>query len=142
MTDEVFDLDAAAAEAEGAPLEFTFCGERWSIKHMKAFGRHTKRALSAIGGNDDDAAVDLMLSTGMGAERYERWKQLDPGIGVEEALLDRWLEHCGLSRGKSESSTDSSVTTETPSTPASSLPTSWDSATSSPDGSALPASSS
>jgi hypothetical protein len=119
MTDEVFDLDAVAAEVEGDPLEFTFRGESWSIKHMKAFGRNTKRLLSSLSENDDDGAVDLMFSKGMGEERYERWKEIDPGIGVEEALFNRWLEHCGLSRGKSESSADSSASTETPSKPVS-----------------------
>jgi hypothetical protein len=113
---QVFDLDAVAAEAEGAPLEFTFRGEQWSIKHMKSFGRATKRLLANIGSDDD--AVDVMLTKGMGEERYRRWQEIDPGIGVEEALLEKWLEHCGMSRGKLPDSTGSSESTEQPSTPA------------------------
>lgn len=128
---EVFDLDAVAAEAEGAPLEFDFHGERWSIKHMKSFGRATKKLLANIG-NDDDA-VDIMLTKGMGKERYKRWQEIDPGIGVEEALLDRWLEHCGMSRGKSSDSTGSSENTEPPSMPVSSPSTGSASEPSSPE---------
>jgi hypothetical protein len=115
MTDEVFDLDALAAEATSRALRFTYAGREWQLAHVTDFDwRVTRDGISG-----DMEAVDTIFRRGLGAEQYAQWEQVEQPTHVVSALFDRWLEHCGLSRGKSESSTDSSESTEKPLKPAS-----------------------
>lgn len=112
------DLDAVVAEAEGAPYRFRLRGQRWEIKHVQAFGRKNAELLRAFDG-DNEAAMELVFSVGMGGPRYKEWQDQDPEIGVlaEVTVLNKWLKHCGLDAGKSEGSDSSSENTEEQSTP-------------------------
>jgi hypothetical protein len=119
MSDQVFDLDAVAAEAQGKPLRFKYAGREWTIKHISAFDwRITKDGISG-----DMEAVALIFRKGMGEEQYAEWEKVDQPAELVGVLFDQWLKHCGLSRGKSPDSTDSSESTGQPSKPASKRPT-------------------
>jgi hypothetical protein len=111
------DLTAASAEADGAPYRFALFGEKWEIKHVKAFGRHNAKLLVEGDRGNEVAMIELVLSVGMGGPQLERWNAKEPGLATEALVLEKWLAHCGLSLPKSEGSEGSSETTEKPSTP-------------------------
>lgn len=111
MTDEVFDLDAVAAEAENRRFSFKYGDRTWTMRHLTDFDWRIAR--DGIGG--DVEAVDRAFREGLGPEQYAEFEQLQQSASVAGALFDAWLKHCGLSRGKSPSSTSSSPSTKTPS---------------------------
>ena len=110
---EVFDLDVIAKEVTEEQLLFRYVGRDWTLDHIRNFDyRITK---DGVGG--DMEAVALSLRYGMGDEQFAEFQKLKLPMAVLDALFDRWLEHCGLNRGKSPDSTDSSESTEKPSKP-------------------------
>lgn len=112
---EVFDLDAVMAESANEPLRFTYAGREWTLDHIQNFDWRVIRG--GIGG--DLEAVVASMRMGMGDEQYAEFDKLKQPVFALDKLFDAWLEHCGLSRGKSPDSTDSSESTEKPSKPAS-----------------------
>ena len=120
-----FDLDAVIAEATGAPYEFTFGGEIFTLPPDADVFAVQKMAKGEVG----DALV-MML----GAEQYARMESLPQLFGVKafEALMTNYMSYIGSTVGESLASTDSSPSTERPSNPTSSVSTASPSATSSP----------
>lgn len=115
MSDEVFDLDAVAAEAQGKAFRFKYEEREWTIRHISAFDwRITKDGI-----NGDMEAVNLIFEKGMGAEQFADWQQVNQPAELMGALFDRWLKHCGLDAGKSPASRPSSKSTAKRSKPAS-----------------------
>jgi hypothetical protein len=113
MTEQVKDYDkTVGAEAGKRAFRFQYEGREWSMRHIRDFDWRLLRE-GAIGG--DMEAVDKVFRKGMGKDQYADWEQVEQSTALLDAIFDDYLEHCGLSRGKSESSTDSSETTEKPS---------------------------
>ena len=97
-----FDLDAAAAEALGEPFRFTWRGAAYEmpndmpidvIRHLEAED-HIETIRAAVG--------------------VEAWDSMPvpPGMRAAALLIDAWMGHLGIGRGKSSGSTDSSESTE------------------------------
>ena len=119
-----FDLDAVIAEATGAPYEFTFGGETFTLPPDADVFAVQKMAAGEIGD-----ALKLLL----GSDQYARMETMPGTFGVKafEALMTDYMRHVGSSVGESQASTGSSASTERPSNPTSSVSTGLPSPTSS-----------
>lgn len=115
MSEDVFDLDAVAAEATGAPLRFTYRGQEWTLAHMTGVDW---RIIDAANEGDMEA-IRKAFRYGMGEEQATRFDEVPQTIAAMTALFRRWLKHNGLTEGESEASPDSSASTARPSKPAS-----------------------
>lgn len=104
-----FDLDALAAEADGAaPFEFTFGGEGYQLP-----GSFDMRAAAALSAGKVYEGLELLL----GVDQWARMQAADQVLtdAMLGALLDRYAEHAGVSLGESSASTSSSKSTVRPS---------------------------
>lgn len=122
MTEQVKSYAHLAAEATRRAFRFQLedGGREWTIRHVRDFDYRLARD-GAIGG--DLEAVAVVFRKGMGDEQYADWEQVEQPPDLLNAIFEDYLNHCGLSSGKSESSTPSSPSTETPSKRASKRPT-------------------
>ena len=110
MTD-VFDLDAAEAEAARSRFPFRYGGREWSLAHLADLDwRVVARADTG-----DMEAVREAVRDGLGADQHAEFEQLRQPVSAMTALFDRWLTHSGLRPGESPASTDSSGSTAGPS---------------------------
>jgi hypothetical protein len=117
MSEEVSKYDVLAAEADRRAFTFSYQGREWSIRHMADLDYRLARD-GALKGDLD--AIDKLFRRGMGQEQFAAWEaETDVPSEVLKVIFDDYLEHCGTSRGKSQDSTPSSGSTETPSKPAS-----------------------
>lgn len=122
------DYDAIAAEAEKRAFTFPYAGRTWRIRRQEDIDwRLLKRSITG-----DVEAVDAIFEHGMGPDQYAAWGDVDQMKSVVSAIFQDYMEFCGIDPGKSENSTGSSESTETPSRPASKRPTRSTSRTSSP----------
>jgi hypothetical protein len=107
MTEEVFDLDALAAEAEQHPFKFTFGGEEYERPPMDM----------KLATEIDGLSMVEVFRKLLGDEQWDRivasTSRLTQPMFV--ALLDRWESHYGSSLGESRASRRSSQSTARPS---------------------------
>lgn len=108
MTDDVFDLDALAAEARGEPFRFRFGGDDYEMPPNVDI----RAALAANEGRILDAFSILL-----GAEQWQR--MLDSESTLDSDLFDKLMQayyaHIGTSVGESRASSSSSKSTAGPS---------------------------
>lgn len=111
MSDDVFDLDAVAAEETKEPLRFTWHGQEWTLAHMTGMDW---RVIESANSGDIDA-IRKAFRYGMGEEQAARFDELPQPIAAMTKLFGRWLDHNGLTEGESSASPDSSGSTAGPS---------------------------
>lgn len=111
-----FDLDAAIAEAEGEPFEFTFGGEKYRLPYSPDL-----RAVAAMEQGKLTDAMRLLL----GSEQWGRLLAADAVFNIPafESLMAAYMKHCGLEPGESKASSPSSESTARPSKRTSNEPT-------------------
>lgn len=104
MTDDVFDLDALIAEAEGEPFLFTFGGEKYELPP-----RVDMLALIAL----DEGRLGDGLRLLFGEDQWQQIEDSDAVFNDQamEALLQRYFAHLGVELGKSGASSRSSGST-------------------------------
>lgn len=108
MTDDVFDLDALAAEADSTPFRFKFGGEEFEIPPMDI-------TWAAIDGSQLSHVDMFKLLVG-----DEQWARITASKArltepLFVALLDKWMAHYGVTLGESRASRRSSKSTARPS---------------------------
>lgn len=114
-----YDLDAALVEEENSePFRFKWGGEVYSLPLLAALPADEQIEF------ENQPVVDQMIRL-LGADAYERLTT-EPGadgrklsMGRLRDLVDAWLAHQGLERGKSPASSDSSANTARRSRPTS-----------------------
>lgn len=111
MSDDVFDLDAVAAEATKEPLRFTYRGQEWTLAHMTGVDWR----VIDLANTGDIEAIRKAFRYGMGEEQAARFDELPQPIAAMTSLFRRWLDHNGLTEGESPASPDSSGSTAGPS---------------------------
>ena len=87
-----FDLDAAvaaASEAEAAPFEFTYHGEKYTVPPATAW---PLRANALIGAGEIDAGMQLILE----GDTYRRLTEAGMTMGELSILLDAVGKSAGL----------------------------------------------
>jgi hypothetical protein len=115
VPDDEFDLDAVAAEAAKAPLNFRWQGQSWTLKHMSQIDWRVLEAAQS----GDLSAIRQAFEYGMGKEQAARFELVDQDATPMVKLFERWTEHAGVTEGESSASAGSSASTEQPSRPAS-----------------------
>jgi hypothetical protein len=113
LNEDMFDLDAVAAEqkAKRQPFPFKFRGQRRELANIYAvIDLDTIEAAQ----NNDLSALRKALTDGLG----EHAGEVNVGaMTVDELvpLFERWMESSGATPGESPASSTSSVSTERPS---------------------------
>lgn len=108
MTDEVFDLDALAAESEGTPFRFRFGGEEYEMAPAD---------LKWAAVDDGTMTPVQMFQLLLGDEQWQRIVDSDARLTepMFVALLEQWSNHYGVAPGESRASRRSSGRTAGPS---------------------------
>jgi hypothetical protein len=115
VPDDEFDLDAVAAEAAKAPLNFRWQGESWTLKHMSQIDWRVLEAAQS----GDLSAIRKAFEYGMGKEQAARFELVDQDATPMVKLFSAGPSTPVSPRGNPRPRPDSSASTEQPSRPAS-----------------------
>ncbi len=105
--DDVFDLDAYAAEARQEPFRFRLGGQEFAAAHMRDIN------WQGIAGEEEFGAPRTgheLLKLALG-DQWEKFEQIGLSSGGYNELQRRWHEHCGIDLGESGASDGSSEPT-------------------------------
>lgn len=105
--DEPFDfnLDAVKVENNLRPFRFHYGGKRWEMAHRETLDNLPLLEAAEDGG--DAVATLVSLRAAMGAEQWERFRELGlTGPRLTE-LVRAYDKFCGTDQGESEGSTGS-----------------------------------
>jgi len=105
-----FDVDALIAEAENEPFVFTYDGTEYELPHGKTLTMRQQLDLAGAGG-DAGGFVDVLRE--VAPDTVDA--MLDMPGHATLAVIKAWNEHSGIDQGESSASTDSSKSTERPS---------------------------
>jgi hypothetical protein len=105
MADDIFDLDAVAAEGQDEPFRFRFGGE---VYEMPPLDLRQAAKLDDTGGS----AVDMFRLL-LGDEQWQRMEAAEARLTQPMflELLDRYTKHTGIDLGESPASSRSSRST-------------------------------
>lgn len=109
MSDDMLDLDALSAEANGAePFRFRFGGEEYELPPT------VDVRVAAL---FSDGQLFAGLAKMLGEDQWQRMQDAEAVLDDRQlmALMEEYGKHSGSSLGESKASTDSSMSTVRPS---------------------------
>lgn len=92
-SDEVFDLDAVAAESQGTAFRFKLGGEEFTLP---AAGDVDWRQAQLL----ESGKIDAALMGMMGEEQYHRFYRHDLTVAAMSKLMERYMAHQGVKPGE------------------------------------------
>lgn len=115
---EVDDLQAAYAEIQRPPYEFTWADRVWTLPHI---GELDYRIQSEIEATDtwDVPRLESLFTRMFGPEQAAAWAEVKVPAGFLMMLFERWVKFSGRKQGESPASNDSSESTGEKSRPTS-----------------------
>jgi hypothetical protein len=96
----VFNLDTFQAEGELKPFSVNFGSQLYEFRHLDeldGFG-----VLEAFTQGEAQSTLDV-LRMALGDEKFNEFRKKRPSRAMLDALIKRYLRHCGIDLGKSNS---------------------------------------